>query len=208
MIGGMATPASEPLREPEDRGTAQLRRRWSRGLWLGAAALVSVLVTFGLGGGGEATDGRPLPGFELTALSGDQISDHDLVGRVAVINVWASWCPPCRSEAPVLREAWADADPERVMFLGLVRNDNAADAGEFVRTFGLDYPNALDDVGLGRALGVRGLPTTYVTDAAGRIVGQHFGPITASRLHVMIEDALARGAPAVEAAPAAASSAR
>ena len=129
------------------------------------------------------------------------MSARDLVGRAAVINVWASWCPPCREEAPVLRRAYEGADPERVAFLGVVRNDSTGSARDFVERFDLAYPQAVDDGSFARAYRVRGLPMTFIVDAAGRLSATHFGPISESRLAVLIEDALARGDAPVAAAP-------
>jgi cytochrome c biogenesis protein CcmG/thiol:disulfide interchange protein DsbE len=114
---------------------------------------------------------------------------------VVVINVWASWCPPCRAEAPVLRRVEASVDRDRVIFLGLARNDDPSDSRDFVAKHQLPFLNAIDDGGFGRALGVQGLPTTFVVDASGGIVARHFGPISESKLTVLIAEALARSEP-------------
>ena len=113
-----------------------------------------------------------------------------------MINVWASWCPPCRSEAPILRRVFEDSNPDRVAFLGVIRNDDPDSAARFVEDYGLRYPNVIDDGSLSRALGVRGIPMTYVVAADGTVTAQHFGPISESRLRVLIEDAQARARPA------------
>jgi cytochrome c biogenesis protein CcmG/thiol:disulfide interchange protein DsbE len=118
--------------------------------------------------------------------------------------VWASWCPPCREEAPALRRAHEGADPERVAFLGVVRNDSPGSARDFVERFDLTYPQAVDDGSFARAYGVRGLPMTFVVDPGGRLTATHFGPISESRLAVLIEDALARADAPAPATPGAA----
>jgi len=174
---------------------------------LGAAAVVlAVLALNGVATGAPrgAVEGTPAPEFVLPLLdgpSGATVSALDLAGRATVINVWASWCPPCREEAPALRRAHEAADPERVAFLGVVRNDSDGSAHDFVERFDLAYPQAVDDGSFARAYGVRGLPMTFVVDPAGRLTATHFGPISESRIAVLIEDALARGDVAAPAAP-------
>ena len=170
-------------------------------LLLGAAAIVLVVLAVkgaleGAPGGPAA--GAPAPDFALPLLGGPRdatVSSGDLAGRTAVINVWASWCPPCREEAPALRRAHERADPELVAFLGVVRRDVESDARDFVERFGLRYPQAVDDGSFARAYGVRGLPMTFVVDPSGRLAATHFGPISESRLAVLIEEAGAGAAP-------------
>lgn len=140
----------------------------------------------------ELTVRRPAPSFDLPLLTGGRITNADLAGRVAVINVWASWCPPCREEAPALRRAYEAADPDRVVFLGVAHNDTPDAARGFIEDFDVRYANAIEDGSFGRAIGVRGIPMTFVLDADGLIVATHFGPISESRLTALIEDALAR----------------
>ena len=183
----------------------RLRRRL--GLWLAgaAAALLATLALLGLASGASVAESAPAPAFDLPLLdplpAGGRVTNAALLGRVTVINVWASWCPPCREEAPILRRAHDGADPERVAFLGVIRNDREDDARAFVRDYGLTYPNAIGDRGFASAFGVRGLPMTYVLDTEGRIVARHFGPIPEPRLTALIEDALARSEPAGLVAP-------
>ena len=163
-----------------------------------AIAIFALLALLGLTAGekGVGNVGTPLPTFTLPLLGGGELSNEDLAGRVTVINVWASWCPPCRSEAPILRRVSEDSNPDRVAFLGVIRNDDPDSAADFVEDYGLRYPNVIDDGSLSRALGVRGIPMTYVVAADGTVTAQHFGPISESRLRVLIEDAQARARPA------------
>ena len=172
-----------------------LRRRLSRGLAGTAAALFAILALLGLSASTGVAESSPAPDFDLALLDGGRVTKADLLGRVTVINVWASWCPPCREEAPILRRVHGGADQERVAFLGVIRNDREDDARQFAEDYGLTYPNAIGDVAFGRGFGVRGLPMTFVLDASGRIVARHFGPISEPRLTALIEDALARSEP-------------
>lgn len=129
------------------------------------------------------------PAFALSTLDGGRVEDSALRGHVTVVNVWASWCPPCRSEAPVLREVAADTASEGVWFLGVLYQDEVAPARAFAGRVGMSFPTLLDDGPLARSLGVRAVPTTFVVDAEGRIRARHFGPITEAQLRVLIEDA-------------------
>ena len=170
-----------------------LRRGLSRWLPGGSAALFVALLVLGLSAGasGPAVR-RPAPSFDLPLLTGGRITNADLAGRAAVINVWASWCPPCREEAPALRRVYEASDPDRVVFLGVASNDTPDAARGFIEDFDVRYANAIEDGSFGRALGVRGIPMTFVLGTDGLIVATHFGPISESKLTALIEDALAR----------------
>ena len=171
-----------------------LRGRLSRWLLAGSVAIFATLLVLGLSAGAGGREAyRAAPTFDLPLLSGGRITNADIAGRVTVINFWASWCAPCREEAPALRRVHEAADPERVFFLGVARNDTAEAARGFIADFDVGYANAIEGGSFGRALGVRGIPMTFVLDAEGLIVASHFGPISESRLSVLIEDALARG---------------
>jgi cytochrome c biogenesis protein CcmG/thiol:disulfide interchange protein DsbE len=194
---------------PPDAEARALARRLARVLLGTAAVVLAVLALNGVAAGAPrgAVAGTPAPEFALPLLDGPDgamASALDLPGHATVINVWASWCPPCREEAPALRRAHEGADPERVAFLGVVRNDSPGSARDFVERFDLTYPQAVDDGSFARAYGVRGLPMTFVVDPGGRLTATHFGPISESRLAVLIEDALARADAPAPATPGAA----
>lgn len=103
-------------------------------------------------------------------------------GRPVVVNFWASWCIPCRDEAPVLERTWASHRARGLVVLGVDANDDfAGDARKFARRLELTYPLVRDTRGstLGH-WGVGNLPTTYFVDRRGRVVGRVLGSIEAS----------------------------
>lgn len=99
-----------------------------------------------------------------------------------VINLWASWCAPCRVEAPRLRAA-AQASSGRVQFLGIDIQDGRQAALSFLSDFGIDYPQLADRNGdVLHQLGAPGIPVTLVVDATGRIVYRRIGEISDEQL--------------------------
>jgi len=105
------------------------------------------------------------------------------------VNFWASWCPPCRSEAPVLAVVADDTADDGVTFLGVLHQDRREPALTFAEQYGLEFPTVIDDGGLARSFGVRSIPMTFVVGADGRVLARHFGPIPEARLRVLIADA-------------------
>lgn len=92
-----------------------------------------------------------------------------------VVNVWASWCDPCREEMPRLRDSSARLG-SRAVFLGVDSKDIPGDAWAFLADAGVRYPQVIDPDGeLLRALRLPGIPVTYVIDPVGRIVYRHIG---------------------------------
>lgn len=120
----------------------------------------------------HAAAGDVAPGFVLPRLDGEgSLSLAALTGRVVVLNFFASWCDPCRSEAAVL-ERLSEAYPSRVVVVGIATNDDAEDARAFARTYGLEYPLVIADDAVLASYAVRGLPETVFIDAAGAVSGR------------------------------------
>jgi thiol-disulfide isomerase/thioredoxin len=117
------------------------------------------------------------------------LADH--VGKVAVLNVWASWCPPCRSEADDLVAA-SRAMPD-TPFLGIDVRDERSAAEAFVRTHGVPYQSIFDEDGdtmlsFYGMLSPNSLPSTFVIDRHGRIAALVLGSVTKSTLVGLVED--------------------
>lgn len=109
-----------------------------------------------------------------------------------VVNVWASWCGPCRVEAPLLQKA-SQRYGDRVVFLGVDARDREADARAFLRRYGITYPNVVDtDDAITSLLGLRGFPTTYIFDRSGKVAASVVGGISEQVLASRLDDALRR----------------
>jgi thiol-disulfide isomerase/thioredoxin len=143
--------------------------------------------------GGRADDGRiaTLPDLRLPNLAGHDVTSNAWAGKVVVINFWATWCPPCLREMPMLDELQRGVDPGKLQVVGI-----AIDSPDAVRRFldenRVDYAVLLGDieaVELSRRLGNRtgGLPFTVVFDALGRRVYSHTGELdgAAVRAHIL-----------------------
>lgn len=153
-----------------------------------AAALVGLLV-YGVASGGEdhtiddaLKKGRAVqaPDRTLPRLDGaGSASLADWRGKVVVLNFWASWCTPCRAEAPVLERAHKRlASSGAGTVLGVNYKDVTDDARDFERRFGLTYPSVRDAEGkLALEYGTTALPETFVIDRRGRIVANSRGTV-------------------------------
>lgn len=109
-------------------------------------------------------------------------------GQVAVINVWASWCAPCRAEAPTL--AALSQKYSDVAFIGILTRDNPVNAEAFVRRFALPYPTLIDDsvlIGFRKSLPANAIPSTVVIDKKGEVAARISGEVTVASLSELIE---------------------
>ena len=133
------------------------------------------------------------PSFELDRLGSDgKLSLASLRGKAVVLNFWASWCGPCKEEAPRLQEAALKWAKRGVVVVGVDSQDFTGDARRFARRYGMTYPLVHDGPGKIRdAYGVSGFPETFFVDRRGRIVGDHIqGPVSEDDLERNIELAL------------------
>ena len=143
------------------------------------------------GASGAARVNRPAEDFTLPLFSGGNITLSSLRGKPVVINFWASWCPPCREEAPVLEEVWRRYADEGVSFIGVDIQDAEADARAYIEEFGITYPNGPDIGGkITIDYGVSGIPVTFFVNREGLIVSRWVGAINEGILVSRIEDLL------------------
>ncbi|MDX6506649.1 MAG: cytochrome c biosis protein CcmG, thiol:disulfide interchange protein DsbE [Gaiellaceae bacterium] len=160
---------------------------------VGLVALLLALLVWKLvqGSGKKAEIGKPAPNFALRRI--DQPGTLQLAslrGKVVVLNFWASWCFPCKQEAPALAAAakrWAG----RVVVLGVDVNDPAGDARRFAHKYGLRYPLVHDNHNVTSPVyGLTGLPETFFIDRRGKLVAHVISEVSTAELRDGVERAL------------------
>jgi peroxiredoxin len=139
---------------------------------------------------------QPAPELAGETLDGDTFTLADTRGDVVLLNVWASWCAPCRAEAPILQKVWEDVEGEGVQFVGLDTRDSDAAARAFVNRFGLTYPNVIDRDGqlqllFGETLPPQAIPSTLLIDRQGRVAARALGKVSESTLRGLLEPLIA-----------------
>jgi cytochrome c biogenesis protein CcmG/thiol:disulfide interchange protein DsbE len=140
------------------------------GLWLRASAVPAAATTGGLIP--SPREGFLAPNFTLESLSGDRVTLSDMRGKAIVLNLWASWCPPCRAEMPAIQRVYQE-NHERgleVLAVNMTAQDNLAAVETFIHEFNLTFPVLLDTGGeVGTTYLMRALPTTFFIDRDGVI---------------------------------------
>ena len=142
------------------------------------------------GGGPGALAGAPAQSFELRRTDGrsDSLARHR--GRVVLMNLWATWCPPCREEMPALQR-FARENAGKVVVLGVDQGESAAAAAAYARAQGVTFPILLDEQQqYGRAYEGIGLPTSVIVGRDGRVVRGVDGPMTLEQMRAAVAPAL------------------
>lgn len=194
--------------EVERRRQRRQLRYGLGGLALVVVVVLSVIVLMGGGSGRRPTaseagpvvaggpprdrplrTGDPVPAFEAPGLAGGTVAWSDYVGRPAVLAVWASWCPHCQVELPVLDRVMRDFP--NVGFVTVVTSIGVQPGPtpeEYLRQQGLDFPVAVDDARgtLGAALGIQAFPTLYFVGPDGTVVAEMEGEVDAATLRSAI----------------------
>ena len=150
----------------------------------------------------------PAPDFGGPLLGGGEFDLAAARGDVVVLNVWGSWCPPCRDEAPDLQAVNESLEGQGVRFVGVNVRDNDVDALAFEREFGLTYPSVVDENGslllaFRDTLPPTSIPSTLVVDRQGRMAASVLGQITEASLRELVTTIAAERSPADGGASAA-----
>lgn len=165
-----------------------LRRSGRLATALALATALVLAATLVACGGSDEKAGKALPEVSLTDLRTEEPADWGADGKPLVINFWASWCTPCKTEMPAFEEVAQELDG-KVAIVGVTDTLDLEGSREAADKAGVTYPLLVDDdQHLQVDLGIAGLPATIFVDEEGTIVGRHFGALTRDELTKEIKD--------------------
>lgn len=135
-----------------------------------------------------------VPDFSFRDIDDEYRHGNEWKAKILVINFWATWCPPCREETPMLVELQEQYQSQNVKFVGIAIDD-LEPVRDFADTYGINYPTLLGDtqaIALSKRLGNRfeGLPFTVIAAPGGRILMRHTGGIKRSQIEPVLQDAI------------------
>jgi len=167
-----------PLQSPTVRASRRPRRRGPAALALSALLLVAAC-----SGNGSPSAGQALPATDLESLdSGTPTSFDAYRGKPLVVNLWASWCTPCRTEMPAFEQVHQQVG-DRVTIVGLTDDPNRDAAREAAAATRVTYPLLVDTGGRFQSdLGIVGLPSTVFVDTSGKVLATHSGVLDETSL--------------------------
>lgn len=114
-------------------------------------------------------EGDAAAAFSLKLIDGKEFKLNDAKGKPVVINFFASWCHPCRIEAPALQRVYAQYKDKGVMFIGIAIQDTEAKLKAYIKEFGIQFPVGIDSAGnIAEAYKIYGIPKTFIIDKHGR----------------------------------------
>ncbi|MEJ2086455.1 MAG: TlpA disulfide reductase family protein [Acidobacteriota bacterium] len=171
-------------------------RRRSR-IWLILGLFILVLAgllalkiqSAGVGGVSAESEGAPAPDFRLNSLQGDSVELGDYAGRVLLLELWATWCGPCRLQADILHELYEEVAGSDIEFLAVSLGESRDVVEQFVADEPFSYPVLLDpEETLGISLEVYALPTVVVIDGNGRVRFSQAGITDAGTLRSVLSE--------------------
>lgn len=166
------------------------------GLWAVPAAAVGAETPAKPAAAAAMPSSDPVFAAVFAGLDGKPVALADLKGKVAVLNFWATWCAPCRTEIPHLEEGHRKYGPRGVVFVGAAVEDNADSVRDFAKVYGITYPVVMAGKDKGIALlqsldnKIAGLPYTVVLDRQGNVVAAKRGILTPVRLQQILDPLL------------------
>ena len=205
-VDGQST--TDTQRNGGEQMAADTQPRGNKRLRIAAAALVVIgvlaltaLLALGLtnrssptGRSGATRIHKPAPPINISLYNGGGISPERYAGKPLVVNFWASWCGPCRQEAPLFERLWREYGERGVVFIGVNIQDAHADARAYLSEFGITYPNGYDEGGrISVDYGVIGIPVTFFINREGIVERRWVGAVREAKLRLWIDE-LARGA--------------
>ncbi|HEY7982281.1 MAG TPA: TlpA disulfide reductase family protein [Candidatus Eremiobacteraceae bacterium] len=134
--------------------------------------------------------GEPFPALDLMSPDGRRVHYAPAPGKVTVVNVFATWCPPCQAESPAYAGFAKSASARGIAIVGIDRAETAQKVDAYRRTYDLSFPYLIDDGDKTKdVLGARAMPVTIVVDARGIVRADVAGPVTAERLDALTAQA-------------------
>jgi peroxiredoxin len=135
--------------------------------------------------------GQPAPNFTLTSLEGQTVNLSDYAGQVVMVNMWATWCPPCKAEMPDIHQYYQAHQADGFVVLAVNSQEDASTVKTFIDATGFTFPVLVDLGGTVMNLyNVRGLPTSVIVDRDGTIKYTHTGQISPDQLEQYISPLL------------------
>ena len=175
----------------------ETNRRQIKSVYIIAAFVVLVAFLGLLGWGLVKAQKSPItsgaaPDFTLTSFDGKTLTLSKLQGKVVVVNFWASWCPPCRVEAPYLEQTWRKYKDRGVVFIGVDYVDTEPNALTYLKEFDITYFNGPDlGTRISQSYNIKGVPETYYVARNGEVRGNTVGPLIPPQLDQKIDELLA-----------------
>ena len=119
---------------------------------------------------------RPVPAFQVEALGRENARLADLKGKVVLLNLWATWCPPCRAEMPSIQGLWAKLKDKSFTVMAVSVGEDRQKVRDFIDKTRYAFPVYLDPKGaVGQLFGASSIPTTYIIDKSGRAIAYAVG---------------------------------